>query len=146
MSDLDLGVPFPVEFLINDTARSHQSKNVKAKELWKQRVRAAAAAHVRSLRDFVFIDRRPLAATILYFPLAPMDGDVDNIVKLILDGMVTAVYPDDSVLERVVVQKFEPGIACDFSASTDALRRAAEEPRPVVYIRIDDDLRWRQPT
>ena len=60
---------------------------------------------MKTLRDFFFIDNRPLAATIFYFPPTEMDGDVDNIVKLIVDGMVTIIYPDDRLLERIVVQE-----------------------------------------
>lgn len=72
-----------------------------------------------------------------------MDGDIDNIVKLIIDGMVTIIYPDDQRIERVVVQKFEPGAEAIFASFTPALGRAVETDRPVIYIRIDDDLRWR---
>ena len=74
----------------------------------------AARTRVRAVDDLGFIDERPVAETIYYFPDTPMRGDVDNIVKPILDGMKSAVYPDDKVVERVLVQKFEPGIERDF--------------------------------
>jgi hypothetical protein len=73
-----------------------------------------------------------------------MDGDIDNIVKLIIDGMVTIIYPDDQLIERVVVQKFEPGVESVFNSLTPMLERAVEIEPPVIYIRIDDDLSWRQ--
>jgi crossover junction endodeoxyribonuclease RusA len=98
----DISLPFPVEFMIRDTPRSHQSANSRGRELWKQKVGAAASAHVKTLKDFFFIDHRPLAATIFYFRPTEMDGDVDNIVKLIIDGMITVIYPDDRLVERVV--------------------------------------------
>lgn len=101
-------------------------------------------AHVKTLRDFYFIDDRPLAATIFYFPPTEMHGDVDNIVKLIVDGMDTIVYPSDQRIERVVVQKFEPGVEVVFLSLTPTLQQALETDRPVIYIRIDDDLSWRQ--
>lgn len=95
MSDVrheaDVSLPFPIEFIIRDIPRSHQSPDTKGKELCKQRVGALASAHVKHLRDFFFIDDRPLAATIFYFPPAKMQGDVDNIVKLIVDGMATVI-------------------------------------------------------
>ena len=140
----DISLPFPVEFLIRDTPRSHQSANTKAKEAWKQKVAETANAHVRTMRDFFFIDPRPLAVTIFYFPQAVMTGDVDNIVKLIVDGMIAVIYPDDRVLERIVVQKIEPGVNMVFQSLTPALEQAAETDPPVIYIRIDDDLSWRQ--
>jgi Holliday junction resolvase RusA-like endonuclease len=97
----DVSLPFPIEFMIRDTPRSHQSPNSKGKESWKLRVRDVANAHVRTLRDFYYIDYRPLAATIFYFPPGEMEGDVDNIVKLIVDGMATVLYPDDRLLEVI---------------------------------------------
>jgi hypothetical protein len=81
--------------------------------------------------------------TIFYFPPAPMDGDVDNIVKLIVDGMSAVCYPTDRLLEKVVVQKFEPGIEFVFGSLTPTLEQAISTNPPVVYIRIDDDLVWR---
>jgi crossover junction endodeoxyribonuclease RusA len=135
---------FQSSSLIRDTPRSHQSPNTRGKELWKRKVGDAASAHLKTLRDFFFIDRRALAATIFYFPPGVMAGDVDNIVKLIVDGMVTIVYPDDQLLERIVVQKFEPGVEAVFQAPTMTLERAIEMEPPVIYVRIDDDLSWRQ--
>ncbi len=140
----DISLPFPIEFVIRDTPRSHQSPNAKAKELWKRKVREIADAHVKTLREFCFIDQRPLAATIFYFPPVEMDGDLDNIVKLVVDGMVPVIHLDDRVLERITVQKFEPGMEAVFRSLTPTLERAVETDPPVIYIRIDDDLGWRQ--
>lgn len=36
LTEPDISLPFPVEFLIRDTPRSHQSANTKAKEAWKK--------------------------------------------------------------------------------------------------------------
>ena len=112
--------------------------------MWKRKIGAIANAHVKTLRDFFYLDHRPLAATIFYFPPTKMDGDVDNIVKLIVDGMNTIIYPDGQLLERIIVQKFEPGVESVFQSLTPALEQAAETEPPVIYIRIDDDLSWRQ--
>jgi hypothetical protein len=107
-------------------------------------VAAAARAHVDTLRDFFFLDGRPLAATILYFPPAPMEGDVDNIVKLIVDGMINVIQSNDRLLERVMVQKFEPDVEFVIHSLTLTLEEATEAEPPVIYIRIDDDMSWRQ--
>jgi crossover junction endodeoxyribonuclease RusA len=69
---------------------------------------------------------------------------VDNIVKLIVDGVVTIIDPDDRLLERIIVQKFEPGVESVFHSLTPTLAQAVETDPPVIYIRIDDDLSWRQ--
>ena len=132
-------LPFPIEFMIRETPRSFQSKNAKAKEEWKLVVRRAAKDCIDAQREFSWLDDRPLAAKILYFAPAPMEGVIDNIVKLILDGMLDVVYLDD----RVIVQKVEPGIIFEFASITEKLEEAAGTEPPVVYVRIDDDLRWR---
>ena len=144
--DRDFVLPFPIEFLIQQTPRSFQSKNARAKEEWKLVVRQAAKDCIADQRELTWLDDRPLAAKILYFAPAPMDGDVDNIVKLILDGMLKIVYPDDRVVERVMVQKIEPGMIIEFASITRKLGEAIEAKYPVVYVRIDDDLNWRDIT
>ena len=140
----ELSLPFPIEFVIRDTPRSHQSANARGRELWKLKVGERARVHAKTLTDFFFIADRPLAATIFYFPPTRMDGDVDNIVKLIIDGMITVFYPDDRLIERIAVQKFEPGQEIVFHSMTPALESAAEMDPQAIYIRIDDDLSWRQ--
>ena len=137
---MDAGeIPFPYEIVIEGTPRSHQGNPAP----WIATVLEAARTRVRAVDDLGFIDERPVAVTIYYFPDTPMRGDVDNIVKPILDGMKSAVYPDDKVVERVLVQKFEPGIERDFSTVSEQLAIALAHEPPVVYIRVDDDLSWR---
>ncbi len=133
----DFSLPFPIEFLIRDTPLSHQGKNSRAKERWKQKVGATAKAHLDELGDFFFLDDRVLAVTIFYVPPAAMEGDVDNIVKLILDGMNSVIYPSDRCLERVTVQKFEPDIEFVINDVTPALAKALEGDPP---IKIASDL------
>ncbi len=140
----DIGLPFPIEFVIRDTPLSHQSHNSKGKERWKQKVGEIAGTHVKALKEFYFIDQRPLALTIFYFPPTAMGGDLDNIVKLIVDGMVAVIYPNDRLLERIIVQKFEPGVEAVFHSLTATLERAVETNPPLIYVRIDDDLSWRE--
>lgn len=72
-----------------------------------------------------------------------MEGDIDNIVKPILDGMNTVVYIDDKSVERVVVQKFDPRVIFAIAVDTEQLGLALDLTRPVVYVRVDDHLRWR---
>ena len=73
-SDPDISLPFPFEFFINDTPKSHQSNNPHAKEEWKEKVRQIAKEHVDALREWVFLDERPIAATIFYFPPTEMEA------------------------------------------------------------------------
>lgn len=73
-----------------------------------------------------------------------MEGDVDNIVKPIMDALIGTVYPDDGVVERVLVQKFEPDIDWSIEEPSGMLAAALDTDAPVVYIRVDDDLAWRR--
>jgi hypothetical protein len=127
---------FPIEFLVNGTPVSLSSQNAKAKERWKDRIKNASS---RALPNphFASIERHSI--TIYYFPTEPMQGDVDNIVKLILDGMSGHVYVDDRQVERIVVQKFEPGNIFSFSKPTALMIEAIGGRKPILYIRVSSD-------
>ena len=73
-----------------------------------------------------------------------MEGDVDNIVKPIMDALIGVAYPDDRLVERVLVQKFEPDIDWSFEEPSEMLLAALDTGTPVVYVRVDDDLAWRR--
>jgi hypothetical protein len=68
-----------------------------------------------------------------------MQGDVDNIVKLILDGMDRHVFIDDRQIERVVVQKFEPERIFRFSEPTLPMIQAISGDKPILYVRVSND-------
>jgi len=136
-------VPFPLEFAIAQTPVSAQASNTRAKEAWKTAIGHKAQARINQVREQYFLDERPLMATIFYFPPSRMAGDIDNIVKPILDGMVRIAYLDDHCIERVVVQKFEPGVAWLFASPTETLESAIQMEKPALYVRLEDDLTWR---
>jgi hypothetical protein len=52
-------------------------------------------------------DKRPNGHHALLFTVDEMEGDLDNIVKPILDALERHIYMDDSQIHRIVVQKFE---------------------------------------
>jgi crossover junction endodeoxyribonuclease RusA len=130
--DLD----FPLEFLVNGTPVSLQAKRAESREQWKVKVREACRPH---LPDGHFLTEDRLAVTIYYLPPGRMPGDIDNIVKPILDALCRHVYLDDQQIERVAVQKFEPGSLFQFTAPTDKVAEALISERPVVYVRISND-------
>src|SRR5215204_6788390 len=78
----------------------------------KARIAAAAKAE---LQEGYWATTDPVAVTIFYFPSANMQGDINNIVKLILDSLIHVIYMSDQQVERLLVQKFEPGRLSRFS-------------------------------
>jgi hypothetical protein len=68
-----------------------------------------------------------------------MQGDIDNIVKLVLDALCTHIYLDDVQVERVVVQKFEPGNVFSFSNPSTTIVDALVGPKPVLYVRVSSN-------
>jgi crossover junction endodeoxyribonuclease RusA len=129
-------IEFPIEFLVSGTPVSLSSQNPNAREQWKDRVKRASSS---SLPSPHFASSERLAVTIYYFPAEPMQGDVDNIVKLILDAMSRHVFIDDRQVERIVVQKFEPGNIFSFSRPTQPMIDAIGGDKPILYIKVSND-------
>jgi crossover junction endodeoxyribonuclease RusA len=126
----------PFEFVVAGTAISLQGSS-DSKRAWKETVQLAARA---ALPEGSWLLTDPLAVTIYIFPGVEMRGDLDNRVKPILDAVVRCVYSDDEIVERVVVQKFEPERIFAFQAPSPVLLSALEAEEPVVYVRITGDV------
>jgi crossover junction endodeoxyribonuclease RusA len=129
-------ISFPVEFLVHGTPVSSQAKNSNAREDWKLRVKAASLG---ALPQPHFASENRIAVTLYYLPEGPMPGDIDNIVKLVLDALGAHIYVDDAQVERVVVQKFEPGNVFRFSNPSTTVVDAITGPKPVLYVRVSND-------
>ncbi|MFH6781555.1 MULTISPECIES: hypothetical protein [Methylobacterium] len=67
-------------------------------------------------------------------------------MKPILDGMRSIVYPDDQVVEKVVVQKVEPGVYVEFTSLTTTVQQAVAADPPVLYVMVDDSIGRRRVT
>jgi crossover junction endodeoxyribonuclease RusA len=128
-------IEFPIEFLVLGTPVSAQSRNPVSRDGWKARVLAAAESVVLQPH---FASQKRLAVTLYYFPDGPHQVDVDNIVKLTLDALLPHIYLDDSQIERVVVQKFDPGNVFRFSDPSATLLDAIVGTKPVLYVRLSD--------
>jgi hypothetical protein len=126
---------FPIEFLVHGTAVSLQAKRAESRAEWKERVKDASKTAIPQPH---FASDAPLSVTLYYLPDAPMQGDVDNIVKPILDALSRHIYLDDHQVERLVVQKFEPGISFTFTNPTETFASALDAERPVLYVRLSD--------
>lgn len=137
------GSLFPFEFFVAATPRA-LGASADSRQRWRALVQAAARKRVYELVEFSWLDERPLALVIYYFAAAPMEGDIDNIVKPIMDALIGVAYPDDQVVERVLAQKFEPDIDWSFEQPSKVLSAALDTNAPVVYVRVDDDFAWRR--
>ena len=54
--------------------------------------------------------------------------------------MNACVYSDDEQVERLVVQKFEPDKVYPFRNSTPVLDAALDAEKPIVYVKVTDDV------
>lgn len=127
---------FPIEFNVRGTPVSLQASQRRSKEQWKEKVKAASLS---ALPDQHFATGAPIAVTLFYFAASRVTGDIDNIVKLVLDAMARHIYLDDAQVERVVVQKFEPGNVYPFREPNDVLAEAMAAPKPILYVKLSDN-------
>jgi hypothetical protein len=131
-----MDIEFPIEFTVLGTPVSAQAARAASKEQWKARVRAASS---KALPAPHFVSEDRMAVTLYYLPEARMQGDVDNIVKLVLDALCKHIYIDDAQVERIVVQKFEPGQIYNFRSPSAAMFAAISGPKPALYVRVSSD-------
>jgi Holliday junction resolvase RusA-like endonuclease len=129
-------IEFPVEFTVVGTPVSFQHRRSAARNEWKARVKTASS--VRLPRDPSASEAR-IAVTLYYFPSEPMQGDVDNIVKLVLDALCDHIYVDDNQVDRIVVQRFDPGDLFGFASPSAMLEETLKQPKSVLYVRLSDD-------
>lgn len=128
--------PLPLEFVVYGTAVSLQG-SAKSRAEWQGIVRAAAE-NARGAENWALDS--DLAITLFYFPEGAMQGDLDNVVKPILDGLCQCVFIDDSQIERIVAQRFQPDAFSVFQNPTPALVEAMGADGPALYVKVSDDL------
>jgi len=129
-------IQFPVEFIVRGTPVSLQAKRPQSREEWKQRARTASLAALPSPH---FAADERISVTLYYLAAEPMQGDIDNIVKPILDALSRHIYLDDRQVERIVVQKFEPDNTFTFLNPSAVFAAALRAIRPILYVRVSND-------
>ena len=129
-------IEFPLEFMVEGVPVSLQAKERRSIERWKRRIVEASRV---ALPEAHFATAVPLAITIFYFPEDRMEGDLDNIVKPILDALEKHIYMNDRQIRRILVQIFEEEDPFDFGSQGPVLEEALNKPRPILYIRLSDD-------
>jgi crossover junction endodeoxyribonuclease RusA len=128
-------ITFPLEILVPGTPVSQQSRLRKNVEAWKRLVQEACRP---DLPEGAWASTAPVAVTLYYLPASPMQGDLDNIIKPILDALSQYVILDDSQVERLVVQRFAADRPPALVQPTERLRQAWESERPVLFVRITE--------
>ena len=129
----DLEPDFPFEFLVEGTPVSLQARGTAAKEEWKRRIKEASG---HALPEGHFTTDKRIAITLYYFPDEEMQGDLDNIVKPILDALERHIYRNDSQVDRIVVQRFEPDSVFEFRSPSNTLSEALDKIGPILYVRL----------
>ena len=127
-------IALPVEIIVSGTPVSLQG-SAKGRERWKGRVEAAARKE-REPEDFLIT--HPLSVTIYVFLDAPLQGDVDNLLKPILDALKGVIFVDDAQVAEIRIRKIEPEMIVGFEDPSPKLINAIEAERPLVYIRIEE--------
>lgn len=124
----------PIEFKVVGTPVSFQTANANAKEEWKGKVLSAALGAIEG-GSWAFDETR-LSVTMLYFPQSSMAGDLDNIIKLTLDALIPNVYLNDVLIDRILVQRFDPESSYSFASPSETLVASMVLEDPVLYIKI----------
>lgn len=130
---MSVEIEFPVEVLVQGVPLSLRA-SATSREAWKERIREAAK---EELPEGHFAAEGPMRVRIYYFSDAPMNVDLDNIIKPILDSFSKFIYLDDKQVERHEAQKFEPGRLFTFASPSPRLAETIDAEGPRVYLHID---------
>lgn len=90
----------PFEFIIDGPPVSQQTRSRQRRTEWTQEVRAGAVQYWGQAYPFT----HPVMVTVTHF-FGRVELDVDNIPKLILDGLKGLVYVDDSQVTDMLCRK-----------------------------------------
>jgi crossover junction endodeoxyribonuclease RusA len=126
-------IQFPLEFVLEGVPLSMQA-SAASQEKWKERLREGVRP---LLPQGHFVSEYPIKVAIYVFSDARMAGDLDNIIKPILDSLSKLVYMDDIQVEPLAARKFEPGRLFTFNSPSPTLSAAIEAQGPRVYLQID---------
>ncbi len=120
--DDDFEINLPLEFPVYGTPVSLQGSG-RSKDLWKLDIVSECRNHVPSHK---FLREDSLCITIYDFPESEPQGDIDNIIKPILDALNSKVYLDDKQVKRVVAQRFLPAECDNMEIPPEIVARALQ--------------------
>lgn len=130
---------FPIEFIVQGTPVSYQTKRREALEEWKTRVVNACRAGLA--QEMPFLSSNRLSVTLFYFQEEPGGLDLDNMAKPILDAMTNVLYHDDEQVDRLTIQRFSLDSDMEHLQGNRLLQSVISGVKPVLYIRVTEDLK-----
>lgn len=133
----DMEPDLPIELIIHGYPVSHQSKRKGAVEKWKQDVHDQAWLQLEAVQEGHFAIQQLLVVTIYFFPRVSLGADLDNVAKPVLDGLTQCAFTDDMLIERLVIQRFEPEKAIKLPEVSPVMEEAFKADEPTIYIRLE---------
>ncbi len=123
----------PFEFLIRKRPLSQQAKHNRLRQ-WKEFVKAEA---MRYWNPAHLPADSPVCITLVYL-YDEAAGDVDNIIKPIVDALIGLAYLDDAVVTDVIGRKRQLGGTFDLTRASPVLIEGFEYGNVFVYVHIAD--------
>ncbi|MBJ7417788.1 MAG: RusA family crossover junction endodeoxyribonuclease [Niveispirillum sp.] len=129
----ELALPLPLEVILFRKPISLQG-SATGKQKWQSDIRKEIRLQEP---EGCYAHEGDLAVSIYYFTAERVPGDIDNIVKPILDAMCRQVYIDDRQIVSLQVHKYEPQRSMEIRDPTATLATAMTSQRPAVYISVN---------
>jgi crossover junction endodeoxyribonuclease RusA len=123
----------PFEFLIRKRPLSQQAQHNRLRQ-WKEFVKAEA---MRYWNPAHLPADGPVCITLVYL-YDEAAGDVDNIIKPIVDALIGLAYLDDAVVTDVIGRKRQLGGTFDLTRASPVLIEGFEYGNVFVYVHIAD--------
>lgn len=86
----------------------------------------------------MFLSGDPLRFTLIWFASDETSGDLDNVIKPILDAAIHVIMLDDRQVHSINAEIYPPSRPETFRAVSAGLVEALERARPCVYIRFEE--------
>ena len=123
------------EMVVLGTPISAQARRRDLRDAWEGRVKRSAEFYWN--KQNAPIDRE-ISVNIIYFFLHDVRLDVDNIVKLILDGIVGVAILDDYLVSQILARKTPMRPHFVLENATPAIARGLESRSDFIYLTVTD--------
>lgn len=127
-------MPLIVDFFLPRKPVSHQAKDKKNLDAWKEYVYARA----HRVWPVTPLCGLPLKFTMVYLAEAEDVGDINNFVKPVQDALNTLIYGDDELVMDVSAHKRILSEPIDITGLPEELAMAVIQGVPCVYVAISN--------